>query len=211
MNSTYWRQLPTNTKLLIKIKGDNVRHLGQVLPSQLIICTNNTTKDNEWVIFMGTFSHTCTINTVRLVPIDTSDDQDSVECSYRVYFDENNGTFPVFDFDNGQLCVHTNETNLIPCRIEIMKSVEPDIKRTCNYVDLPIGCIDQLRECYTELHLAFDYLDQGFITIHGQEDYEEECLGSSFDEIFTIEDNGEVTIFSGETVWIDEKDLKYFG
>lgn len=183
MNITYWQSLPTLTQLEIEVR---------VKPSVVPLLLDGS----QWS-FKRVNATTLNLQCVYCHTIE----------NYRVYcqYDPNEPINFLFDFNEGSSCsIYDSERETHPCQLTIISEKHPINQTPRHFISIPANYYEALHDCWTKVHLGYDYMDQGWYDVYGEDDMAH--IGQTFDEIFKIDDEDEVYIFTGEGLWIDKAD-----
>ena len=177
---TYWRSLPSQSKLSLKIKcGD------------------------EWKSTLFTYWHLVEDELVYGQLVFDEDEEDFVNTEGQTF---KYGCETSDDcFVKGEKHLHllnVFDTEYVKCEVNILSEARTE-ELPLNFVPIPKKYYQTLCEKWREVHLAHDYMDQGWTDIINGEGVEHLMDDSP---LFKVEDD-EVVIFSGEGLWIDQRDL----
>jgi hypothetical protein len=124
----YWRQLPTETVLKIKVTVDDASQLECLLEAY----EGSTQESENDLIISGIYSHLCD--------------------NYRIYFYQSvpGEQFMIFDFESDdQIVIHDHlNTDNYPCRIAILsEQIQPHCE-PLNFVSIPAKYLDAVKSKY---------------------------------------------------------------
>ena len=179
---TYLQSLPSESQLSLKIKCDD-----------------------EWKSALFTYWHLVEDELIygQLVFDEDENEEDSMSTAGQTF----KYGCDVYDdcFVEGETHLHIYnvfDSEYRRCEIRVVSESKTQ-KLPLNFVSIPSQYYQCLCEKWREVHLAHDYMDQGWTDIIDGEGVEHLMDNRS---LFRLQDD-EIVIFHGEGLWIDSRDL----
>ena len=198
-----WTKIPTESKIRLEITVENKECLDDfpLEHSRLKRKSSKINKKNDYTVIVdAVYSHNCDNCTIYGI---------SPEEGVYQLFRQGFTTFLVPDGEDPEEFYEKSDYDEIEVygiesdhTAKIVHVIPNDTQKPLNFVSIDSKYLETLKQNYKKLHLAHDYMDQGWTDIENGEDIEH--LGN--EEAFWDE-SGEITIFSGEGFWINEKDF----
>jgi hypothetical protein len=202
MDPLFWNSLPTKSKLTIELQAIDPNYFDDLYDEHITLINEENNLGNMKLtkINENTYTFTCIYSHIC---VDDVNELNS-DSSRQIYFYENDTPYQAIEYyDNEIILLNTYYSN--DNFTLTIKNIKPSNDYPLCFVSIANKYYDRLTKNYAFVHLAYDYMDQGWTDIINGENLD--LLKKSNGPMFELGDDGHIFIFQGEGFWINKNDI----